>query len=911
MDDYERLPGFITGTSGPSLEDQQRDRERAAREAALGKRAKSILDGDFGPVLKRWVSGTVVPVTARLREVADASLTGDGATVARLLQSPVFGLPDVGSDSRDLRAVLTWFSKPGIGDDLVLAVLATAILRCARSEKPAKLTALLGQCAQAARETAMGQFLTQVQGAKAMLKVRGKDKRAWAQASKLDAIAALLGGQVRSGLENMEVPLKGKSVVHVITPKGETRRIDLKAPSAGDWRLLEVARHVKGEADTNGGTWMSFAMLVLCAAQAEAGWFDLVQVDAEVTASKRRHRTRSHGLVLSDSAHDAIKKDIDRWVGMGFVAEPMLVKPVMGDYLTVKHREVAGGRGPMGLKTNAHKSAAWRAASDAMANTAWTVATGTLEFLDTDLGKELLLRDYGVKLHGPGVVDDRSGMAPKAQLTIAAYRRLATKQFYLPIYMDFRGRVYYRPTLVTLQGSDLQKGLLCFPDNGESGPPTATEIVAIALHASAQYGGPNKLDKASEGVRLAWFVDLCERWKLGATKELLEADEPFTLYTCMDLYTKGQWDRIPLQIDGTCNGLQHLSALFRDETAAPFVNLARGGDTPADIYAEVARRVAGRLLRAGTPGDDQPDGHDQEPWRQRLLAAIKVDRKLMKKPVMVLPYGGTRGTIDDAVLDGILGQNPAAKYWLAGYAMVGHDTVWPDWREGHYAAYCERDLKDHPLLHLDAQRLGGLVWDVINEVLPKPMATMKTFRDIAKFVGARTLEWDTGVEDKWGDSLWVTQAKAKSARSTLRFKSLHLPGSVRGLQVRLGRDEVDASAHTSGIVANFIHSQDAAHLARTMMQFLRMGGSSFGAIHDCYVTRPSQMYNLAESVRWAFCRQYQRDPLAQPVMLYEPGSKVGTAYGSWYELAVAAGSAFPEDGSWDPQEVMFSKWCFS
>lgn len=935
MNDSQKLPGFITGDPSRGFAEEthslraasdQLERERGARDAALGRRAQQVLKGDFGPVLRRWVSGTVVPVSGRMQRASVGWLGGDREAIIRELSSPVFGVPDPYS-STAMRALLGWFLKPGISDDMVLAVVGTAITRCGQAKSPVKLTALLGQCAEAARECGMGQFVTQVQGAKAMLQVRKGSKAAWKQHQKLDAVAALLGGQVRSGilqqddmaaLNETEVPLEhGRRVVSIITPKGDTRRIDLREPSPEDWAFLEIARVTSGETDPHRSLWITFAMMVLCAAQAEAGWFDLVKADKVGTINSRRKPTQlAHGLVLSDSAHAAIMKDLDRWMHMGFTSEPMLVKPEDGDYLSVKHREVAGGRGPMGIKTNAKGTAAHRAACSAMAETEWNVAVGTLEFLDTDLGKELLLRDYGgtqpdtVKTYDGTYLTGSYHREPtgKTVAIVAAYKRLAVKGFYLPIYMDFRGRIYYRPNQVTFQGSDLQKGLMCFPGGVSVGnrpwDPSRYQLQVIANHASNCFGGG--VDKGSLEERLYWFQKAVSHWSVGSTKMLLEADEPFCLYTCMDLFTKGEWDRIPLQIDGTCNGLQHLAALFRDETAAPFVNLTGGHDRPADVYGEVGKRVMERLALL--------QGDRNAVWAHRLLAAIHVDRSLVKKAVMVLPYGGTRGTIDEAMLAGILEQGPKADYWLAGWrstGVSGTNTIWGDWVEGNYAAYSERALKDHPLLHLDAKRLGGLVWDVICEVLPRTMIGMKAFRDIARKVGTRTLEWDTGFWDDKGDSLWVTQAKAKADRSSLRFMGLHLPGSVRGLTIRAGKDEVDSLAHTTGIVANKIHSQDASHMARTMAAFVKRGGTSFGGIHDCFATRASQMGILKEAVRGTFAAQYNLDPLAQAVQLYDLKGKTAEAFGSFYELATWAGVEFPADGTWKPEEVMDSEWCFS
>lgn len=854
---------------------------------------------------------------------------GDSSTVSHLLASGVFGIPEA-SPSRDLQPILNWFLKGDHAADLTLAILGTAISQLAAAHAGdghgVPLTRLLGACSSAARETALGQFITQVQGAEAMMRVRkgprsgGPVKGAWQQAKSMNAIAVLLGSQVRSGMkeigeeyvdakgESKEIKLGGKQVVSIMTQKGDHRMITLRTPEAGDWELLEVARKIKGEADAHRVTWMSFTMMVLCAAQAEAGWFDIAQGAAGLDRKGRktvgsRARKGAHQLVLSDAAWGNIKKDLDAWMGLGFIYEPMVVEPVQGDYLSVKHREVAGGRGPMGLRTDARHSASWNAAADYLSGTAWTVPEHTLAALrDSRLVQEL------AGLHG--------GNAKRQGLILSAYRAVAQETVWLPIYMDFRGRVYPRTTLVTYQGNDLQKSLLVFPNEGryqEYYGGSSSTIRALAMHMANLYA-KDGLDKAPLSERERWLMGYRVQaaakavrkgdWGNGELGALLQgAKKPLQLLTALGYLGTSQEDRIACQIDGTCNGLQHLSALFRDETAAPFVNLSTSNveGSPGDIYGEVGHRVG--LVLGALPDE----------WAARLRSAVRVDRGLCKGPVMVLPYGGTRGTVEDAVLSSILDQAPDRLVWTLGLRSAGGqggplDVRWLDWEGGDYAAFKDRELPDHPLLRLDAGRLGGLLWDEIELVIPKAMRAMAVFREIAKRVGSRTLEWDTGFSTLEHDSLWVTQARAVAAKTGMKFKGFQLPGSVRGLAIRSGRDEIDKVAHTSGIVANFIHSLDAAHMARTAEYF---GKKQFGANHDCFITRPSLVAKLGKDARRAFRDQYAGDPLSKSVMMFDGKDKSGVAFGSWYALAAHCGVEFPEDGTWTPDEVLQSAWFFS
>ena len=82
--------------------------------------------------------------------------------------------------------------------------------------------------------------------------------------------------------------------------------------------------------------------------------------------------------------------------------------------------------------------------------------------------------------------------------------------------------------------------------------------------------------------------------------------------------------KLPVLFDATCSGMQHLSALTTNIDLAVLVNLT-GGDLK-DFYGHCAETVLKVI-------DALPE-HD---IREKLLK-IKIDRKLVKLPVMTIPY---------------------------------------------------------------------------------------------------------------------------------------------------------------------------------------------------------------------------------------------------------------------------------
>lgn len=887
---------------GDKREALQHERERQQRDAALGRRAREIASGQYGPVLRRWINGSVTRVAQRIREVAQAQLAGDAEKAANLLSSPTFGLASVYGREGSLNPILSWCLKgrsPGRGaqttfaDDLALTALAEVLRLAARftydpedGAKGVTLSTALNGTADCLRECVVGQFLTAFQGADAVqaLKPRGHGN-AFRKSKKLSTIANVLLAQVRPQLESAargEIELEAfgsRQILKVIDGEHE-RRVSIIPPTAEDWRLLAMARKLKAH-DPHATAWQTFALMVVCCAEIECGWFE--------QHTQRRGKKTPRYLALSKEAHEALVKDMDHWLHAGMMDEPMLVPPLDGGYLTVKHRPVTARKSIRGLETRAENTDAWDTACEVLGGTAWTVPERTLSALDAR----------------PDLVERSEPDELKRALVLASYKRLAKDEFYLPLYMDFRGRCYTRSPAVTYQGSDLQKALMCFPANTYSGDMwgDVPNYHARALHLSALAG----LDKQTLSTRLEWTRGLGGvmgdvqrgRWDGPHLSALLEkADEPLQLLNCLILEGSAP-DRMAVQIDGTCNGLQHLSALFRDETAAPLVNLSAStlNDAPADLYGAVAWEV---FLRVGAIG---------EPWAFRVRENLKLDRKLCKSPVMVLPYGGTRPTIEEKILEAAVAQAPNSADWIACEFKDARGTHKDtDAIAGGYLAFKDRPLDKHPLFRKDMQKLGALVWDCITAKIPKAMAAMEAFREIARRVGDHNIRWSTS----WAERpLWVSMAKDKVQSGKTRLKGFHLPESVRSVAMLRPSGEIAKGETVAGIGANFIHSMDAAHLANTLRRFQVYGGGGVGAIHDCLLTRPSENALMRSSVREAFATRYMRDPLSLPVEVRSPKEQAGAFYASWYELAAELGVSFPERGEWEPEEVLRSAWFFS
>jgi len=177
------------------------------------------------------------------------------------------------------------------------------------------------------------------------------------------------------------------------------------------------------------------------------------------------------------------------------------------------------------------------------------------------------------------------------------------EKIYFVYQIDFRGRVYPKQTLLNPQGGDIAKSLLLFSEEkklNEKG------IEWFKIHGANLYG---EVDKRPFDERIKWIEENEEnilKCAKNYTKEEFwkKADEPFEFLAFCFEYERFTKDRnnfytsIPVAIDGSNNGLQHISTLLRDIQAAKNVNvLPNEKNEVADVYNLIADGLKEKLRK--------------------------------------------------------------------------------------------------------------------------------------------------------------------------------------------------------------------------------------------------------------------------------------------------------------------------
>jgi DNA-directed RNA polymerase len=392
---------------------------------------------------------------------------------------------------------------------------------------------------------------------------------------------------------------------------------------------------------------------------------------------------------------------------------------------------------------------------------------------------------------------------------------------WFPLFTDSRGRMYYRGRL-NPQGSDRAKALLAFHQAkplGERG----LYWLKVALANSFGY------DKTRFDARVQWVHDNWECIREGSRRP---QDSDFyrsnTEAPCMAVAIaqelvgalestnpEGYMSRVPVHMDATCSGLQHLSALLRDPDGGIQVNLVDNGQAmKSDLYTAVADRAL-ELAKQ--------DCNGQYAEFADFWLTVGIPRSLAKRPVMTFCYGVTfRGVM--RYVDEFL--------YTEGIRLHGKQVPFK------YRRYCTE-----------------LLLRAIAAAVPKAAEFMQWLQRSVRDRQTETLQWTTAVGFPVVQYIEAVERKRVNVRSC----------GINQVVIYDRTGQADGMRMRNGIVPNLVHSNDAAHWYMTAQRMRQQGLSCVG-IHDSFGTHAADVDSMHTIIRESFVSLYQDYDLVQNYM---------------------------------------------
>ena len=258
-----------------------------------------------------------------------------------------------------------------------------------------------------------------------------------------------------------------------------------------------------------------------------------------------------------------------------------------------------------------------------------------------------------------------------------------------------------------------------------------------------------------------------------------------------------QTSGLPIGIDATCSGLQHLASMTLDRTAAAQVNVVRGTeDRPADGYRTVAA-AACKYIK-------DPEVHDY------------IDRKTTKRTVMTSPYGVSR--------------NSARDYIRSALIEKGFDL----------------SIKG---------RLPEIVTAIYEKAVPEVFEGPVKVMELAPAHGPRSLRDTRG--HHLDNSLRLRRHTRPSQVQELDHQDQAHGPSHEGAAVGDGWGDPDVKHHVGAIAPNLVHSLDASLIHLTFVHW----DQPFTVIHDCVLGRSCDMTQMSHEIRHHHAEMYKALPL--------------------------------------------------
>lgn len=456
-----------------------------------------------------------------------------------------------------------------------------------------------------------------------------------------------------------------------------------------------------------------------------------------------------------------------------------------------------------------------------------------------------------------------------------AIQRLAEKNlnktFYHLYNFDFRGRIYPNTAFLHEQSSDNAKGILMLDEAVLLG---SNGLYWLCVHTANVWGN----DKITLDDRVSWVEDNWS-WIINqaenpfGTCDWMKADKPFSfLAACNEIKMLAQWTRegnseesfpscLPVYIDGSNNGVQHLVAMSQDDEVAPLVNLVPS-ELPGDVYMFIADKVWERLntkvqeldietknkfkeifdtsISLQRAYENAPEKSERkslafqeaQKWRnqnrdlrEKLFAVYwhniqdkKIQRKTVKRNVMTLGYGGTSYGMGQQVIEDTRDISPY--------------------------------LRDKE--HLWGALLGSLVHTTCYEELKGPAKMLRLFQTVAERANQRKehMKWISPITN-----FPVTQAyrKPTNKRTELKYGD-----EILKVQLQVWEETtVNETKQKTGAAPNIVHSLDAVHLTMCIHDT----NYPVTVVHDSFGSHAGNMNNMFYNVREKFIELYESMPL--------------------------------------------------
>lgn len=432
---------------------------------------------------------------------------------------------------------------------------------------------------------------------------------------------------------------------------------------------------------------------------------------------------------------------------------------------------------------------------------------------------------------------------PQNIISIKIAETYINTPFYINTYADWRGRIYTHSFFLSYQGSDLSKTLLYF---SEGEPLTLEGLDYLYIYGANAYNENKTLAKKYDTIteRINWVKFNYDKI-LAMNKEfMLKADAKY-IFAAFCLIIKQLHKnsnaivRLSIFLDATCSGIQHLSALMKDEESASRVNLLEQNvnDNVRDIYADIVVPVNKAINKFGLTSNLK-ENYDR-------FKKVALTRKEIKSLVMTKPYNASVFGMAQQLI------NTLPKINTEGKTDNDYDP---------YIFKVPSKTGTHILLsRTDLFKIASIVDKQVFVMYPALKDNYDFLLSISKVLVQLQIpiSWFTPLGIKITQSYLKDEIKSASIRTGGKRKTIVLRSKAVDDETKIPL--VNKRKQVEAIIPNVIHSLDASLLILVIIEAKIKTNYPVITVHDCFGTLPNNMKNLETIVRKQFIQLYTRD----------------------------------------------------
>ena len=540
----------------------------------------------------------------------------------------------------------------------------------------------------------------------------------------------------------------------------------------------------------------------------------------------------------------------------------------------------------------------WIRAINKLQQTGWRINTDVYNAVIAH--KDLFVSTDPVVDNDAKEMKRRSKLVEYSFSTSKAKLLLEEDVFYQYMEADYRGRLYYSEPFLNFQGPDITRGMLQF---AKGKPMTEDGLFWLAVHTAASYNQSFKKDKIPEWVtsdykayldeegledisvdkmtledRVQWVNENMETIiEAGKEKVIsMDAEKPVSflaccvewfLYQCSVDNNTMFMSHLPIPIDGSNNGWQHLGAISKDTHTGELVGLV-----PVDIQRDFYVQTAKELKKLTT--DERLSSILSE------MPMKKVRKGISKRGSMTRAYSAGAGKIaenmyfdcktEDYHITYDITEDDCKKF--AKTLIKAINTVCPGPLDtmAYLQALAKFEIGEHIRLGPDGKKAGKEYKELTEEVKELYFKKDKSEEDLTRLneLAKKRQEYKSTLVYGNGKSqiTWTTPSGFFVEYKNYVMKSEKVIGTISGFTTNNKQAQIkhvakvpttipDTRGFMCGISPNFIHSMDASHMAIVIDNW----NNDFGAVHDSFSTHACDVEHLLELTKSVFINMYNVD----------------------------------------------------